>query len=284
MTVTVLPGLDESSSAPPEPPRRSLPTPSRPVVLLVVLAVTLAGFGGWKLLGSGGADEPVGAPVAQPKAPAPKKDVAPVIPAHGKVSTKQLQAVAVPVFAAMNESLGGWTVSGQPHRPNQHNGDAVDRRFRECFGGQESGAGDMTSLQSGKYTSGNHEVRGQLSVTPGPAAAMRDFRQTMSAQVVGCLREALPKGLRHEDVGQYLSATRLTMHRLSGVPHAFRMRLLAGFIVSGHELPIEVDVLGAVVGRAEVSLTVSSHDTRLATSRENAALRAMVKQVRTSLR
>jgi hypothetical protein len=45
-----------------------------------------------------------------------------------------------------------------------------------------------------------------------------------------------------------------------------------------------MDFLGAVVGRAEVSLMVMSHDTALAPQREAAALRAMTKQVRSSLR
>lgn len=284
MTVTVLPGRDTQAGAgapgspEPQPPGE---TRRNVTVVAAAAAVALAALGGgaWFLTRSDSAP-PAPAPVAATghKAPAAAK-----LPAHGPVRPADLRAVATPAFAAMAASLGGWTATGDVHRAPRHSAGATDGRFARCAGVGGSAAG-QPGVRSGRYENGNHLVRGEVDVMAGAAAALGDLADMTSPRAVACAKAVVPQMLRHQELGRYITTSGVSMHRLQGVPHAFRMKLVVGYVVNGHEVPVQMDFLGAVVGRAEVSLLVTSHDTALAPQREVAALRAMAKQVRHSLR
>jgi hypothetical protein len=246
-----------------------------------VLVAAVAGFGGWKLLGSG-SDTPTPTPVTHP-APRPVPHAA-TIPAHGHVAKARLGAVAAPVFAAMTTSLGpGWTQTGHLHVSKNNSNGGLDRRMARCSGYQSGGAG-ASGFESGKLTSGDYVVRGGFDVVRNAAAAHSELALLTAPRTVACAKRFFPQMMRHSKAGRYLTGTSVSLHRLPAVPKAFRLRMIAIFVVSGHEVPVQVDMLGAAVGRSEVTLIVTSRNTVFAPSRQVAALRAMVKRAKASLR
>jgi hypothetical protein len=76
----------------------------------------------------------------------------------------------------------------------------------------------------------------------------------------------------------------VSLRRLPALPQAFRTKVVVGYVINGVQIPVQVDVVGAVVGRAELTLSVLSRDATLAPSREVAALCAMTRVVQRSLR
>jgi hypothetical protein len=280
MTVTILPGHDtEAGSGVPQPPPPPPRLAGRGVVAAAAALVLAAVGGGAWLLTRSGAD-----PAATPPAPASAHRAHAVkLPAHGRVPTARLRAVATPAFTAMAASLGGWTATGHVHRADGDSSGPADGRFDRCAGFASSSAGQR-GLESGKYEGGNHLAQGQVDVMPSAAAARQDLRNMTSPRAAACAKAVVPQLVRHQKLGRYVTATGVSLHRMHGVPHAFRMKLVVGYVVNGHQIPVQMDFLGAVVGRTEVSLRVTSHDTTVAPRREVAALRAMVEQVRPSLR
>jgi hypothetical protein len=279
MTVTILPGQDtETGPGAPQTPEQPPRVGRGVVAAAAALVLAVAGGGAWLLTRSDAGPAPT------PPAPTTAHRVHAVkLPPHGRVPTARLRAVATPAFAAMAASLGGWPTTGHVHRADGDSSGPADSRFNECAGFASSSAGQR-GFESGKYTSGNHQAQGQVDVMPSAAAARRDLANLTSPRAAACAKAVVPQLVRHQKLGRYVTATGVSLHRMHGVPHAFRMKLVVGYVVNGHQIPVQMDFLGAVVGRTEVSLRVTSHDTALAPKREVAALRAMVKQVRPSLR
>jgi hypothetical protein len=281
MTVTILPGHDMQA----DPDSAPSPQPSRPrvskSVVAAAAAVALAAVGGgaWVLTRSDAT--PVAATPTQVTSHPTAAAV--TLPPHGRVPAVDLRAVATPAFAAMASSLGGWTTNGHVHRAAQDSAGPSDSKFNRCAGVAAPSA-RQRGVSSGKYESGNHVVQGQIDVTPSAAAARRDLATMIAPRAEACAKALLPQMVRHQKLGKYVTATQVSLHRLQAVPHAFRMRLAVSYVVNGHQVPVQMDFVGALVGRAEVSMVVTSHDSRLRHSREVAALRAMTKQVRHSLR
>jgi hypothetical protein len=295
MTVTILPGRGMQAgpgAAPPpdqQPPdqresdqREPAETRRNVVVVAAAAAVALAALGGgaWFFTRSGSATP---APAVPASAAGHHAPAAVKLPRHGHVPPAELRAVATPAFAAMATSLGGVQATGQVHRTAHDKAGPADSKFNRCAGVRGAGGGQR-GVASGKYETGNHVVRGQLDVTASAAAARHDLADMTSPRAVACAKAVVPQMLRHQKLGRYITATGVSLQRLHGVPHAFRMRLVVGYVVNGHETPVQMDFLGATVGRAEVSLMVTSHDTALAPKREAAALRAMTTSVRAALR
>ncbi|MDQ1697781.1 MAG: hypothetical protein QOJ03_3134 [Frankiaceae bacterium] len=277
--MTVLPGDTDTGGAAheaPKPARRPSPR-SALLVGVVVAAVALASFGGWKLLDSGDS-----APAAPPTQHRPVAQAPQLVPlaARGQVTNAKARSVAAPVFTTMSTALGGWTANGNVHVKRDHIGDGLQGAQRRCFNGPRT---SEVAVTSGSYTSRPFTASGEVDIFASNGAAAAAFRSMTRGSAIACLGNTMRVGAAGA-VGSHLSRSRLSTLNVHGLKHAFGLRLVVGYVSNGHEVPMQLDTLATVVGRTHIALTVISIEQSLGKAAETRVLQAMVKQVEQTLR
>jgi len=277
MTVTILPGQDTPADPGQTPPPSGFG--GRRVALLAAAAVVAAGAlgGAWTLTRS---DAKPAAATPAPTDTAAGRTV--LVPRHGRVPDAQQLSVASAAFGAMDTALGGWAETGRVHRAHDSRSGA-DNKVSRCAGLSQQPAGP-SGLESANYVSGAHKASGEVQMMASAAVAQRELVELTSPRTAACAKRLFLPQFRHGRLGEYVTATGLSLHRLPAVPRAFRMKIIVGYVINGQQIPVQVDLLGAVVGRAEVTLTVLNREAALAPNREVAALRAMTQEVKRRLR
>jgi hypothetical protein len=160
----------------------------------------------------------------------------------------------------------------------------MDRVGRRIARGAGVTRGDGLEAVSPIYMQSTKFAGANLGVFANPRAAARDAAVGTSAPVRDCATRILPAALEKRSGADSISYRNMSSFKVPGLSGATGHRLLVGLLVGGQEMPIAIDSLDVVRGRTHLSLTVSNAVTQVPHTTEVAALAAMVKQLRTSLR
>jgi hypothetical protein len=288
MTMTVLPGVESTEGAAGGPGHRRSGPPRRTAMIAAgaVLAVAVAGTAGWALTRSGS-----GSPAAQPVTPVVHHVTHPAPGRlHGHVSPAQLRAVALPTFAAMDASLGGWTAKGRVHvkRAPFFGGSGKAPRCAAPFLTHARPL-EVTSTKYDRTTASSSglparfEAQGEVDVFASAASANSSFARITSAGARSCMRQTFARQLGGHTGRFPVVGERVTLGRLPGSHGVFRLSLVASFVFQGREFAVKMDGLARRVGRSVVSVTMVNAVDTVTMRTELRALQAMVRPVQMRL-
>ena len=220
--------------------------------LLALLVLAVAGTIYWATTGGGTKATALPAPASATRSPSPTPSAS-AGDGYGFEQRQADTAAAKKINLALHDMPTGWGQSAAAGDSSDTSG--MDKQLADCLG--EPGAlanPDNVSVSSPNFSYATATMSSSVDFAHTAAAARHDLAILQKPTMADCLQQVMPQAFSRAVPGATLSSTEaqpLSMPAMGDGSSAYRIKLV--YTVKGNQLPVYVDMLAFLAGRAEVT-------------------------------